>query len=42
MHKNLTVGAVIPAHNEADNIGAVVTGLLDRERKPDTVSLTTS
>ena len=29
MHKNLTVGAVIPAHNEADNIGAVVTGLLD-------------
>ena len=29
MHKNLTVGAVIPAHNEADNIGAVVTALLD-------------
>lgn len=29
MYKNLTVGAVIPACNEADNVGAVVTALLD-------------
>lgn len=29
MYKNLTVGAVIPAHNEEDNIGAVVAALLD-------------
>ena len=28
MYKNLTVGAVIPAHNEEDNIGPVVTALL--------------
>lgn len=28
MYKNLTVGAVIPACNEADNVGAVVTALL--------------
>ena len=29
MYKNLSVGAVIPACNEEDNIGAVVTALLD-------------
>ena len=29
MYKNLTVGAVIPAHNEEDNIGAVVRAILD-------------
>ena len=29
MYKNLTVGAVIPAHNEEDNIGPVVTALLN-------------
>ena len=28
MYKNLSVGAVIPAHNEEDNIGPVVTALL--------------
>ena len=29
MYKNLTVGAVIPAHDEEDNIGPVVRALLD-------------
>lgn len=29
MYKNLTVGAVIPAHNEEDNIGRVVAALLN-------------
>ena len=29
MYGNLTVGAVIPAHDEEDNIGPVVRGLLD-------------
>ena len=29
MYEGLTVGAVIPARDEADNIGAVVAGLLD-------------
>ena len=29
MYNNLTVGAVIPAHNEEDNIGPVVTALLN-------------
>ncbi len=29
MYKNLTVGAVIPAHNEGENIGPVVTALLE-------------
>ena len=29
MYKNLTVGAVIPAHNEEDNIGAVVSAIVD-------------
>ena len=29
MYRNLTVGAVIPAHNEEDNIGAVVEALLE-------------
>ena len=29
MYKNLTVGAVVPAHNEEDNVAAVVTAILD-------------
>ena len=37
MYRNLTVGAVIPAHNEEDNIGAVVEALLElraEDRQP--------
>ena len=29
MYDGLTIGAVIPARDEADNIGAVVSGLLN-------------